>query len=409
MALVSLYLRPEVKKNGTASLTIRITKDRKSTYTYLDRTIKPSDWDAEKQRVKKSHPDYKHLNAYLLKRLSEINLMTLDMETKTKHVSAVGLKAKVQPKGGTTFFSQADAYLEGLKQAGKFNQFIADGARIKYFKEFLHGNDIAFSDITIGLLERLKVYLKSERKVGERTVQNYMAVIRSVFGYAITNKVIERGLSPFGKDGISIKFPETTKVGISRTDIVKLETVVLDNPEHDHARNLWLTSYYFAGMRISDVLRLRWTDFYDARLHYTMGKNKKSGSVKIHDKALAIIDQYKHLKEKPDDFVFPDLKRVADMKDEFNVQRIINLAVSRYDKVLGKYVAPAAGIRSKLTMHIARHTFATLAGDKVNIQMLQKLYRHSDIKTTISYQANFIHQSADDAIDAVIGDGTKKG
>lgn len=403
MALVSLYLRPEVKKDGTAALTIRITKDRKSTYTYLERTIKPSDWDAEKQRVKKSHPDYKHLNAYLLKRLSEINLVTLDTETKTNYVSAVGLKAKVQPKGGTTFFSQADAYLDGLKQAGKFNQFIADGARIKYFKEFLHGNDIAFSDITIGLLERLKVYLKSERKVGERTVQNYMAVIRSVFGYAITNKVIERSLSPFGKDGISIKFPETTKVGVSRTDIVKLETVVLDNPEHDHARNLWLTSYYFAGMRISDVLRLRWTDFYDARLHYTMGKNKKSGSVKIHDKALAIIDQYKHLKDKPDDFVFPDLKRVADMKDEFNVQRIINLAVSRYDKVLGKYVAPAAGIRSKLTMHIARHTFATLAGDKVNIQMLQKLYRHSDIKTTISYQANFIHQSADDAIDAVIG------
>lgn len=403
MALVSLYLRPEVKKDGTAALTIRITKDRKSTYTYLERTIKPSDWDAEKQRVKKSHPDYKHLNAYLLKRLSEINLVTLDTETKTNYVSAVGLKAKVQPKGGTTFFSQADAYLDGLKQAGKFNQFIADGARIKYFKEFLHGNDIAFSDITIGLLERLKVYLKSERKVGERTVQNYMAVIRSVFGYAITNKVIERSLSPFGKDGISIKFPETTKVGVSRTDIVKLETVVLDNPEHDHARNLWLTSYYFAGMRISDVLRLRWTDFYDARLHYTMGKNKKSGSVKIHDKALAIIDQYKHQKDKPDDFVFPDLKRVADMKDEFNVQRIINLAVSRYDKVLGKYVAPAAGIRSKLTMHIARHTFATLAGDKVNIQMLQKLYRHSDIKTTISYQANFIHQSADDAIDAVIG------
>lgn len=403
MALVSLYLRPEVKKDGTAALTIRITKDRKSTYTYLERTIKPSDWDAEKQRVKKSHPDYKHLNAYLLKRLSEINLVTLDTETKTNYVSAVGLKAKVQPKGGTTFFSQADAYLDGLKQAGKFNQFIADGARIKYFKEFLHGNDIAFSDITIGLLERLKVYLKSERKVGERTVQNYMAVIRSVFGYAITNKIIERSLSPFGKDGISIKFPETTKVGVSRTDIVKLETAVLDNPEHDHARNLWLTSYYFAGMRISDVLRLRWTDFYDARLHYTMGKNKKSGSVKIHDKALAIIDQYKHLKDKPDDFVFPDLKRVADMKDEFNVQRIINLAVSRYDKVLGKYVAPAAGIRSKLTMHIARHTFATLAGDKVNIQMLQKLYRHSDIKTTISYQANFIHQSADDAIDAVIG------
>ena len=32
--------------------------------------------------------------------------------------------------------------------------------------------------------------------------------------------------------------------------------------------------------------------------------------------------------------------------------------------------------------------------------MLQKLYRHSDIKTTIGYQAN---KDADEALDAVIG------
>jgi len=403
MALVSLYLRPEVKKDGTAALTIRITKDRKSTYIYLDRTIKPDDWDKESQKAKKSHPNYIHLNAYLRKKLSEIDLVTLDTETKTNFVSAVGLKAKVEPKGGMTFFGQANTYLDGLKKAGKFNQYTADNSRIKFFKEFLNGSDIAFTDITLGLLERLKIHLKTERKVGERTIQNYMAVIRSVFGYAIANKVIDKSVSPFGKDGLSIKFPETTKVGISKEDIEKLENAVLDIPEHDHARNLWLTSYYFAGMRISDVLRLKWTDFYDTRLHYTMGKNKKAGSVKMHEKAIAILAKYEHQKEQNNSLVFPDLSEIKDFKNEFNVQRIINKAASRYDKILRKYIAPTIGIKSQLSMHIARHTFATLAGDKVNIQMLQKLYRHSDIKTTIAYQSNFIHQSADDAIDAVIG------
>ncbi len=37
-----------------------------------------------------------------------------------------------------------------------------------------------------------------------------------------------------------------------------------------------------------------------------------------------------------------------------------------------------AKIEGKLTTHVARHTFATLAGDKVPLQMLQKLYKHSD-------------------------------
>ena len=41
--------------------------------------------------------------------------------------------------------------------------------------------------------------------------------------------------------------------------------------------------------------------------------------------------------------------------------------------------------------------------DKIPIQMLQKLYRHSDITTTINYQQSFINKDTDDALEAVIG------
>lgn len=54
-------------------------------------------------------------------------------------------------------------------------------------------------------------------------------------------------------------------------------------------------------------------------------------------------------------------------------------------------------------MHIARHTFGNISGDKIPIQMLQQLYRHSDITTTINYQKNFIFKDADDALDKVLG------
>jgi len=49
-------------------------------------------------------------------------------------------------------------------------------------------------------------------------------------------------------------------------------------------------------------------------------------------------------------------------------------------------------------MHIARHTFGSLAGDAIPIQMLQKLYCHSNVSTTIGYQSNFIHKETDDAV-----------
>lgn len=56
----------------------------------------------------------------------------------------------------------------------------------------------------------------------------------------------------------------------------------------------------------------------------------------------------------------------------------------------------------KITNHIARHSFGNIAGDKVSPQMLQKLYRHTHLSTTIGYQGNFIHKNADEALNAII-------
>jgi len=164
-----------------------------------------------------------------------------------------------------------------------------------------------------------------------------------------------------------------------------------------------LFSYYFAGMRVSDVLRLRWSDFQNDRLHYSMGKNTKSGSLKTHEKALMIMAQYDGDKRHKDDFIFPELKKFENLNDKFAVQRTIAFTTSRIDKFLRNHVAPLTETDKKLTMHLARHTFAQIAGDKINIQVLQKLYRHSSITTTLGYQSNFTTKHTDDALDAVIG------
>ena len=54
-----------------------------------------------------------------------------------------------------------------------------------------------------------------------------------------------------------------------------------------------------------------------------------------------------------------------------------------------------------MSLYISRHTFATQAGDKIPVQILQKLYMHSDIKRTIGYPANFVYQDADEALNTV--------
>lgn len=402
MASVKIVLRKKKNKDGTYPLAIRITKDRKSSFIHLGQHLKESEWDSINQRVKKSHPNSQRLNNYLLNKLAEANDKLLELETTKNESSSRIIRQGLKPLTSSTFFGQAAIYIDNLKKSGKYNSVVADQPRINRFKEFLKGADISFQEINVPLLNRFRAFLKGSRHISERTVINHLMVIRTVFNQAIKGNIIDTKYYPFGKEKVQIKFPNSIKIGLTPDEVKLVEDLKIEPGSYlNHCRNIWLFAFYFAGMRVSDVLRLKWTDFQDDRLHYRMGKNEKSGSLKIPEKALSILGQYKKQKNNKNGLVFPELQNIEDLNDAFEVQRKISYAVKRLDKHLGK-VAKLAGIDKKMTMHIARHTFGNISGDKISIQMLQKLYRHSSVTTTIGYQANFIHKDADEALDSVI-------
>ena len=416
-ATVSIVLRKRPNKDGTRPLIIQITKNRKTSTVHTGQSIMESDWDEEARKVKKSHPNSVRLNNYLRKELSKVDDKLLELESVDTTVTAVKVKENIKPPAEKLFFSQAILYLEDLKKAHKYNQYTADKPRIKHFKDFLNNpkeipeseaekenkkvsyeeryeqfkkflkdKDIPFTNITAGLLERFVIYLTALGDKNQRTIMNHLVAIRSVFSYAAKSKVIDKKISPFGKEGIKIKFPDSLKIGLTPEEVKRVEEVELpEGSIQEHARKLWLFSYYFAGMRVSDVLRLQWSDMQNGRLYYAMGKNDKGGSLKIPTKAMQIILAYEKEKRSDDDSVFPDLKAVPDLNNKFIIDRTIAFTASRIDKFLRNYVAPAANIKKPLTMHIARHTFGNISGDRIPIQMLQKLYRHSHITTTIGY------------------------
>lgn len=429
MATVKVVLRKKANKDGTFPLALRITKDRQTSFIHLGYSALEKDWDAKAQRVRKSHPNSARLNAFIMKKLAEANDTLLELDAQQKETSSEGIKRKIKPAADTMFFARADLFLRRLKESGSFNSWHAETSRVRIFKEFvlgteavqdewsartkslrrsplrgvLSGPDVPFQKIDVALLTRFKIHLKAYQGAGNRTVANYLVTIQSIFGQAIKEGVLDKKYFPFGKDKIQIRIPESLKVGLTREDVEKLETVKLSHPAHCDARDLWLMSFYFAGMRAGDILKLRWSDFRDGRLYYVMNKNEKPVSLKVPEKALRILDRYEASREQPDGFVFRYLKGFERVEDQFALKERIATVMKTCDRLLKTRVAPAAQIAGKLSMHIARHTFANLARNKIEIRALQRLYRHSNIKTTIGYQANFVHKDADDALEAVLG------
>lgn len=92
-------------------------------------------------------------------------------------------------------------------------------------------------------------------------------------------------------------------------------------------------------MRVSDLLRLKWTDLNDGRLSYKMGKNDKAGSFKIPEKGVLILNFYKNSKELQSEFIFRNLDSVSNHTDLFKVQQRISSSTRAIDDSLHKLAA----------------------------------------------------------------------
>lgn len=401
MGNIKIVLRKKQNKDGLYPLAIRITHNRKSSYIHVGEHIAISDWDEKGNRVRKSHPNSTRLNNLLLKKRVEANDNLYELEANNAVASSAVVKNHLTDNRHS-FFGLAEDYIQSLDQAGKHSRVSAEKPRIKHFREFIEGNDIAFKDITPLLLKKFQSYLYSKRKVAERTVVNHLIVIRTIFNLAIREGLVEQKYYPFGRGKVIIKFPESVKLGLNQDELKALEAINLaEGSPRRYALKIWLFSFYMAGMRMSDILRLKWSDMSDGRLYYTMGKNNKTGSLKLPEKALVIVEEMSQYRSETSDLIFLELRGI-DPQDTNKIHRNIRTADKKFNKHL-KNIAIDLEMDKPLTMHIARHSFGNLSGDKIPLQMLQKLYRHTNITTTINYQSNFIHKDTDEALDSVVG------
>ncbi|QIE59296.1 tyrosine-type recombinase/integrase [Rasiella rasia] len=399
MATIRVVLRKKKNKAGRFPIAIRITKDRKSSYLNTGQYIDEKFWDEKNRNVRKSHPNSKMLNNFISTKVAEANDKVLKSEMNPEYQTVSDIKTKIIATKGLDFFAVAEMHLQNLKNRNKHHQYDTEIGRIKKFKEFLDKDILPFNKLNSTVLKKFETFLLHKKKLAPRTVVNYLILIRTIFNLAISESIADRGLYPFGKGKMTIKIPEAQKIGFSTDEIQKLENAESLTEAQQKAVHVWLVSFYFAGIRVGDVLKLKWSDFNDGRLLYRMNKNSKLVSLKIPDKAIEIFNHYRK-NSNYNGLVFPQLKGVNlnDTEEVSKRTQSITRNLNRRLKIAGK----SLGIQKNISMHIARHSFGNISGDKIPIQMLQKLYRHSSVTTTIRYQANFIHKDADDALDSVV-------
>lgn len=129
-------------------------------------------------------------------------------------------------------------------------------------------------------------------------------------------------------------------------------------------RDLFLFSYYIGGLRLSDILTLKWDNFDGTNIHYYSSKSNSPSIILLSSQAMAIITKYSQNRKK-DDFIFPVLASRIDDHDNENINKVIPFVAKLINTNLNT-IARIAGIDKNLSYHVSRRVLHSKALDVFN-------------------------------------------
>ena len=130
---------------------------------------------------------------------------------------------------------------------------------------------------------------------------------------------------------------------------------------------------YFLGLRVSEVLRLKWSDFYQNKV-FISGKGNKERSLNLPEELFLELSELKS--EFNPTFVF-----TAYQRDEQLKRQAVNIMLNRLKKRLG--------IDANIHPHKFRHEHSMTSLDNgCDIHLLSRSLGHSSVSITESYYLN---------------------
>ena len=232
--------------------------------------------------------------------------------------------------------------------------------------------------------ETIESYITDlHKKYKQKTVKRKIASVKAFYSYLEEEEVLEQ--NPFRK--IKVKFKETIVLPriIPREEIEQLLNYMyvylndLSGIGYKHGlRDAAVVELFFAtGARVYEISNIRSESInLNSGLIRIMGKGGKERYIQISNEAvLEILRKYYAENEK-------DIKRsgyfFVNNRGNRYTEQSIRLMLKKYTK--------KAGIETKITPHMFRHSFATyLIEEGVDVSCVQQILGHSSIKTTQIY------------------------
>jgi integrase/recombinase XerD len=404
MASIKLVLRnQQLDQTGHSPLYIRIIKDRKTKFITAGVKLKPNEWDEDKQRVRKNHPNSARMNASLMQKLADAEGQVADLERKVKTVSIKKLKEAINGKEVPNFFEYACNRCEKIKGSVAYGTYKNYVLYINKFEKYLGKKDFYFDDITVSVLKDYISYMGNVLKNGATTQRYSVMILAIIAKEAIKEEIIPEYMYPYNK--ITMKKNKGKRVFLNKDQIEELTNLDLEKSKLAIlARDMFIFSIYAGGLRFGDVLELQNLNYNsdEQRIKKEIRKTGRMHQFKIGKVAIDILNKYKTENEEPTDYIFPLIRDknyyTTSEETRYLITEKANHSMNFQLNQMGKKMK----LPFPLSFHLSRHSFATNAlNNGMRIEHVSKLMDHQDISTTQIY-AKIISEELDKAVDNFI-------
>jgi len=368
----------KLNKLGLAPVTLQYFLGKQKGELAVGISIPPDIWDPQTQKIQTKYYEYNAYNLIIEQHRSTFNQILIDLTLQQITITKELLKERFEQRDSREDFI---IYFEN-KLYQRRNQAQIDELTFKANSAILHKCKLfkaqwPFASIDIAFLEKFSAwhikYLEKNAVANHRPLKNKglntnSSALKCIKTYLRLAHLID-GIR-FNMPKIKLNWIPTSREFLTEHELRTLIDMYNINFFEEHPfLKAPLEMFLFScctAMRISDVKRVRITDFEGGFINIIPHKNRKyqrSINIPINDFINRIIQGKR-------DYIFPPLSE------------------QKVNKHL-KEIAYHAGIDKDLTMNVGRHTFATLWLQKGGtLKALQDIMGHQSSTTT----ANYLHK-----------------
>lgn len=390
-------LDPRALSDGTHTVYIRITRDRKQNQVATGVRIDPKYFNENGNYEKynwirstaSGHAHYNSLIKTLIDRIKSI--LSQDPE-----ITSEGIISSLKGRESKDFIQFWEDHMIIRNERLSANSKEKYVSQLNNFKKFTNKKAVPFSTLTYDLIIKYEAWILANDKA-QSTCSKALGFLRTIIKEAEKSGYIKHEKNPFLY--FTIKKYKTNKERLTPDEIKIFETKKAHTARIQACIDLFLMQYYTAGARVSDVIQMRWDAIKEDRWHYTMGKTDRMKNIRLNPRALEILKVYGA--DKSGGYVFPFLTDAIVKKagDKFNKK--LQSVTSQINQALKEF-SEKHKINKKVSSHIARHSFAdNIRKASGDIYAISKALGHTKISTTETYLSSLDDGAVDKLMDVL--------